>query len=420
MKLFPYGHATHPHWQMAADMVLAQLRACMKQDMYAARPGLGLLYVTDHLARYAQELLDHLAEELPGIKDWCGTVGVGICANNVEYFDEPAIAVMLCDIDAEDYRVFSGAAPLGQAKARGFSAHSALVHADAHTPELSELIEELAGSTGSGCVFGGLTSSRTDAVQFAFGSSPATTARRGRGVYHGGLSGVAFSDVVSMQTRVTQGCTPIGEVREVTEVSNGHVVMTLAHSPALYALMQDLHVPIDNPRSSIDKVRETLVGLSQPGQPVLRLTGGFDDAVMVRHIIGLDPVRHGVAIAHHMHPGMQLAFCKRDVGSAKADVLRIATEIRDSLEPEDQSAEVAALLADSPLSQPHPARRIAGAIYISCTGRGGPHFGAPHAELQIIRRALGDVPLVGFFAAGEIANQQVYGYTGVLTVFTTA
>jgi small ligand-binding sensory domain FIST len=96
MKLFPYGHATHPHWQMAADMVLAQLRACMKQDMYAPRPGLGLLYVTDHLARYAQELLDHLAEELPGIKDWCGTVGVGICANNVEYFDEPAIAVMLC------------------------------------------------------------------------------------------------------------------------------------------------------------------------------------------------------------------------------------------------------------------------------------------------------------------------------------
>jgi hypothetical protein len=29
------------------------------------------------------------------------------------------------------------------------------------------------------------------------------------------------------------------------------------------------------------------------------------------------------------------------------------------------------------------------------------------------------VPLVGFLAGGEIANQQVYGYTGVLTVFTT-
>ncbi len=419
MKLFPYGHATHPHWQMAADMVLAQLRACMKQDMYAARPGLGLIYVTDHLARYAQELLDHLAEELPGVKHWSGTVGVGISSQNVEYFDEPALAVMLCDIDEQHYRVFSGASPLGQARIRGFVAHTALVHADGYTPELNELIEELADSTQSGFVFGGLSSSRTDNVQFARADAAASGSNRAAGVYQGGLSGVAFSDAVSMHTRVTQGCTPIGQVREITEVQE-HVIMSLDDAPALYALMQDLHVPIDNPRSSVEKVRETLVGLSLPGQALLRPTGGLDDASVVRHIIGLDPIRHGIAVAHHPQNGMRVAFCKRDVASAKADLLRIATEIRDSLEPEEQSAEEAAMLADHLLSQPHPGRRIAGAIYISCTGRGGPHFGAPHAELQIIRRALGDVPLVGFFAAGEIANRQVYGYTGVLTVFTTA
>ena len=77
-----------------------------------------------------------------------------------------------------------------------------------------------------------------------------------------------------------------------------------------------------------------------------------------------------------------------------------------------------ALNAPEAESAPHPARRIAGAIYVSCSGRGGPHFGAPSAELQIVRRALGDVPLVGFFAGGEIARHHVYGYTGVLTVFT--
>jgi len=60
---------------------------------------------------------------------------------------------------------------------------------------------------------------------------------------------------------------------------------------------------------------------------------------------------------------------------------------------------------------------IRGAVYISCNGRGGPHFGAPSAELKIVQRALGDVPLVGFFAAGEIARRHLYGYTGVLTVF---
>ena len=68
---------------------------------------------------------------------------------------------------------------------------------------------------------------------------------------------------------------------------------------------------------------------------------------------------------------------------------------------------------------PRPERHIAGALYVSCSGRGGPHFGGPGAELQIVRRALGDVPLVGFFAGGEIARHHLYGYTGVLTVFTT-
>ena len=59
----------------------------------------------------------------------------------------------------------------------------------------------------------------------------------------------------------------------------------------------------------------------------------------------------------------------------------------------------------------------AGALYVSCSGRGGAHFGGPSAELQIIQHALGDVPLVGFFAAGEIGHHHLYGYTGVLTVF---
>ena len=71
--------------------------------------------------------------------------------------------------------------------------------------------------------------------------------------------------------------------------------------------------------------------------------------------------------------------------------------------------------ADAPAD---PASHIAGAVYVSCSGRGGPHFGAPSAELQIVRHALGDVPLVGFFAAGEIGHRHLYGYTGVLTVFT--
>ena len=90
MKLFPYGHATHPQWRMAAGLVLAQLRAQMALHSYASAPTLALLYITDRYASAAQDILDHLSGELPEITDWSGTVGVGIASNNVEYFDEPA------------------------------------------------------------------------------------------------------------------------------------------------------------------------------------------------------------------------------------------------------------------------------------------------------------------------------------------
>jgi len=119
-----------------------------------------------------------------------------------------------------------------------------------------------------------------------------------------------------------------------------------------------------------------------------------------------------------VEPGMRMAFCNRNAQAARADLTRICAEIREELEPQEMSLAAASALA-APEAQvaPSPERRIAGAVYVSCAGRGGPHFGGPSAELQIVRRALGDVPLVGFFAGGEIARHHVYGYTGVLTVF---
>jgi small ligand-binding sensory domain FIST len=118
---------------------------------------------------------------------------------------------------------------------------------------------------------------------------------------------------------------------------------------------------------------------------------------------------------------MLMTFCRRDVQAARADLVRVCAEIREALEPEMLSIAAINALSDDPVpTLPQVGLRIAGAVYVSCTGRGGPHFGGPSAELQIIRRALGDVPLVGFFAGGEIARNHLYGYTGVLTVFTAS
>lgn len=408
MKRFPNGHATHPQWRMAADLVLAQLRAQMALPDYASQPGLALLYITDHYAAAAQDILEYLGAALPEVTDWAGTVGVGIAATNVEYFDEPALAVMLCDLPADQYRVFSGVAPLGL----GFEAHTALIHADGSAPDLTELIAEMAERTDSGYLFGGLASSRNGAVQFARGGDGFMRGQgRASGVFHGGLSGVAFGEGVPLISRVTQGCLPLTGAHQITQVER-NLVLQLDGKPALDVLLDELQVSLDQPDAALAAVRATLVGLRQAGgdSSAVSRTGNFGSDVVVRHIVGLDPVHRGVAVADRVESGMQLAFCQRNVQAARADLMRICAEIREELE-----AEVAVMPGAETSAQ--PARSMRGAVYVSCAGRGGPHFGAPSAELQIVRRALGDVPLVGFFAGGEIARHHLYGYTGVLTVF---
>jgi len=423
MKLFPYGHATHPQWRMAAGLVVAQVRAQMALHGYASAPTLALLYITDHYAAQAADILAHLGAELPEITDWSGTVGVGVAANNVEYFAEPALALMLCELPTDQYRVFSGVAPLGL----GFEAHTALVHADASTPDLAELIVEMAARTDSGYLFGGLSSSRASTVQFAVGGDGNIKGQGGaNGVFSGGLSGVAFGPGVNLVSRVTQGCLPLAKAHRVT-AADRNVVTRLDGEPALDVMLRELQVSLEQPEAALMAVRATLVGLlpaAEAGGPAsdalaVGRTGNFGSDVLVRHIIGLDPGRRGVAVADQLEEGMQLAFCQRNVQAAKADLVRICAEIREELEPQELPlAAATALAASEAESAPHPARGIAGAVYVSCSGRGGPHFGGPSAELQIVRRALGDVPLVGFFAGGEIARNHLYGYTGVLTVFT--
>jgi small ligand-binding sensory domain FIST len=279
------------------------------------------------------------------------------------------------------------------------------VHADPAGHDAAELIAELADQTSAGYLFGGLASGRGRTLHIA------------DGVYTGGLSGVAFDAQVPLISRVTQGCQPIGAARRITEADR-NLIVSLDDEPALAVLLRDLKVDAHDPREALPRLRSTLVGLSDSGQAPAH-GRSFGTETRVRHLVGIDPGRHAVAIGDVVEPGMQLAFCNRNTEAARRDLVRICAEIREELEPETQSLETALALHGSDTgSAPHPARQIAGAVYVSCAGRGGPHFGAPSAELAIVRHTLGDVPLVGFFANGEIAHRHLYGYTGVLTVFT--
>ena len=402
MPGFLVGHATHPDWRKALALAAVQLQAAQEaHDASAAGPlTLGFVYLTDHYAPHAQAFYAALHQRWPQLS-WVGCMGVGVAASGVEYFDEPALALMLAALPTGRFEVFSGAHKLQRAEA-----FSALVHADPQTADLPELIAEMSDRTTSGYLFGGVASSRGGAVHIA------------NGVWQGGLSGVAFTQEVALVSRVTQGCQPLGPTRVVTACER-NVVTELDGQPALPCLLQDLKLSnLDNPRQAMPRLRATLVGLTDANDSALSRGGQFGAATRVRHLVGLDPQRHAVAVADGLSVGMRLAFCQRDVQAARRDLVRICSEIREELESHPEG--VLQPHAEPLTPIPGHGRRVRGALYISCSGRGGPHFGGPSAELKIVQHALGDVPLVGFFANGEIARHHLYGYTGVLTVFTGA
>ncbi len=380
MPRFAVGHATHAQPARALGAAIAQLDADIERR--GLTPTLGLLYLTDAGAGAADATLATLRQRWPDVS-WAGCLAVGVAASGIEYFDEPGLVVMLADLPREQFRVFSGAAPLVD-----MAADSALVHADPATPDMDELVREMSGRTASGYLFGGLVSSRARRLHIA------------DGLHEGGLSGVALRRDVALVSRVTQGCQPIGPQRVVTRAER-NIVIELDGQSALPLLLNDLHIEsLADPRAVLPRLRATLVGLSDPQDTLLSKLGSggqFGTDTRVRHLVGLDPARGAVAVADRVEPGMQLAFCTRDVEAARRDLVRICAEIRD----EAESA----------------GRGIAGALYVSCNGRGGGHFGGPSAELKIVQHALGEVPLAGFFAAGEIARHHLYGYTGVLTAF---
>jgi small ligand-binding sensory domain FIST len=390
-RSFLYAHAAHDDWRVALADSQTQIqtqiesRGAPKGEDVAFT--LGWCYLSDYYAPHAEAILNELRSRLPGV-DWVGTTGIGVSVSGIEYIDEPALVLMVAPLPRDSFRLFSGREPL-PASSSGFVAHTALVHSDGSAPDLQELIHDLSARTATGYLFGGLSSARNRPLHMA------------NGVLTGGLSGVAFWPEVKHGSRVAQGCQPIGPVREIT-AAEGNVAISLNGQPALDCVLQDLGLQPDaQDRELTRALSATLVGLISTAEDAPTRPGQFGAETAVRHLLAADRQHRVLAIADRIEPGMRLAFCARDAQAAQRDLVRITTEIRDEVES-------------------GPGRYMAGALYVSCSGRGGPHFGARHAELQIVRRSLGDVPLVGFFAGGEIARYHLYGYTGVLTVFTAS
>lgn len=414
MSLFPVAHASHEDWRAATEQVVLQLRGqLLHQSLQPHR--LGLVYIAQGLVPHAQPLLALLARELPQVTDWVGSSGHAVLAMEHEYSESSSLAVMLLDLPAAHYRVYSGVAPLAQSGAEaGFEAHSALVHSSIDQPDLAELLLELSERISSGNLFGALSSEQ--GVQFACRAEdlPRLRAQASVGIFHAGFSGVAFDADVACISRLAQGCAPLGAGLEITE-ARGPVVLELEGEPALPRLLQMLDVEASPSagggwQAALSQLRKTQAAIAPLGRGLER--GALTDEAQVLHIVGLDPVRQGVALSSPVEAEHTVIFCQRQSSAARHELMQMGAALKDALQPDFADA------GPETMAEAAQPQHIRGAIYVSSKGRGSELFGGADAELKLLRHALGPVPLIGLVAEAQLMDAHVHQLAGVLTVFT--
>lgn len=365
MQDFKLGHSGQSDWQAALD-------ECLDQTGEPGTANLGFIYVTDALAIHLGDILRSLKSRT-NISHWVGSVGQAILCTGHEYYDQPAIALMLAEFPEGSFSVFNHAEDTHHLqKSDPMSGlRFALVHGDPRNGQLPELIDTLPEQLGNGYLCGGLTSADNLYYQIA------------DDIVEGSLSGVVFTDQVQVVTGLSQGCSPIGPIHTLTEADH-HMAISIDDRPALDVFKQDIGEVLAR---DIDRA----AGYIFAGFPV---KGSDTGDYLVRNVIGIDPENGLLAIGDHMQNGVPIMFCRRDGKSAIEDMQRMLHNLKDRL--------------------PGPPR---GGIYISCLGRGRYLFGEDSEEMKMIKDVFGDIPLVGFYASGEIAGHRLYGYTGVLTLF---
>ncbi len=370
-RKFLLGHAQSADWNEALEQCLQQIGAV------PAQANIGFLYMTDMYADLATPILEQLRRKT-GVTHWVGTVGIGICATGKEYSRTSAMAVMIGSLPDDSFRIlpfYNRAADnlpgswdtwLSQS-----DAHIAILHGDPGNGSLPQLLQQLDASLPGGFLVGGLSSSHGAHPQIA------------DEVLDGGLSGIVFNQQQPILTALTQGCTPIADKHVISGCDN-NIINRIDDRPALDVLKEDIG-------EILARDLNRAAGYIFAGLPIRESdTGDY----LVRNLVGVDSDGGRIAIGDIVMPGQPIQFCRRDGKTATEDMQRMLDELKQRL-------------PDSPR----------GGVYISCLGRGKELFGEESVELGMIRDTLGDFPLVGFFANGEISNQRLYGYTGVLTLF---
>src|SRR5438105_845700 len=353
-----------------------------------AIPDLAFLFVAPQFEDELESIIESANASLGG-GTLLGCVAGGVIGGAREVEDAPAVSAWAATLpgvrvrpftltyaEEEEHGVFDG---LEEVPTRApdsvlvmladpytFPAHLLLDHLNEHAPGLP-----VVGGMASGGIVAGRTRLIADDEIITEGAIGAI------------LEGAHGATAV-----VSQGCRPVGETFAITRAER-NVVFELGGQPAIKRI-EELYTSASE-RDQLLMRRGLHVGQAASELKAELSRGDF----VIRNLVDVDRDNGSIAISDMAEIGQTIQFQVRDAESAREDLVRIL-EI-ERLDP------------------------VAGALLFSCNGRGKGLFGKPDHDVTALRSALGDIPVAGFFAAGELGpvggRNFVHGFTASMLLF---
>ena len=334
-----------------------------------ASPSLAVLFASAHFLGVAEALVAAISNAL-GKLPLIGCVGEAVAGGAREVESEPAVSLWLgadlgpVETFAMEYiRTPSGGAYAGYLFPRERNGTHLLI-CDPFTFPADGLLTHLNEQVPGAVVMGGMAS-----AALRPGQSRLFLDDR---VLSSGAVGVHLPNA-EVHPLVAQGCRPIGDAYIITR-ADGNLIHELGGRPPLVRLRE---MAAALPSRDTELLAQGLqLGVvideyrAEPGQ------GDF----LIRGVVGADPDSGAIAVGDQIQVGQTVQFHVRDAESADED-------LRRALERES-----AAL----------GGRRPAGALLFTCNGRGSRLFAEPDHDAGLIAATLGDIPVAGFFCAGEL------------------
>ena len=379
-----------------AELAGQAVARSLKNTLGSEPPDLALLFFSPNFIDEARLLVDIIHHELSP-RLLVGCMGDGVIGSTEELEGSPAVIlwaaqmpdVSLLPIRLQPNEEGEGMSIQGWPEELEFRSDHPffMLFADPFSTPIDEIFSTIEQYCPGSQAIGGIASGGTDLGENRLVLN--------RDVYETGLVGIAVWGPVSIRTLVSQGCQPIGERYVVTKAER-NIIYELGGVQTLECLQHTIESLVE------ERGQQAAMAL-QVGIAMDEYRAHFDRGdFLIRGLLGADRSSGGVAVSDIVQEGQTIQFHIRDKNAASED-LHI-------------------LLAQDRVANPNNEPK--GALLFSCNGRGHHFFTQPHHDVTAVRDRVGNIPIAGFFAGGEIGpvggKNYLHAYTASLAMFCDA